>query len=126
MTPTWIVCAWPPLKVAAESAPDLHFVHLNTKVSQELGSSHPHKGQTLWGNPEPQAAGVAWDWVQLSEGVFALADPMGLVTNMKLLGARGEALSSTQMALYLNELVRTLPWQTEVQRALELCNSERH
>jgi hypothetical protein len=119
MTPTWIICAWPPLKLSAQEAPELQFVHLNTKVSQQGGSSHPSKGQTLWGNPEPHAAGVAWDWVQLCDGVFALADPMGLVTNLKLVGTHGEALSDTQMALYLNELVSTLPWQTEVQRELQ-------
>jgi hypothetical protein len=42
-----------------------------------------------------------------------------LVTNLKLVGTHGEALSDTQMALYLNELVSTLPWQTEVQRELQ-------
>jgi hypothetical protein len=125
MTPTWIVCAWPPVQLPAESAPELNLVHLNTEVMHEPGSLSPSKGQTLWGNSHSHAsAGVAWDWVQVSDGVFALADPMGLVTNLNLLGSRGESLSATQVALYLNELVRTLPWQTEVQRALESCVAE--
>ena len=77
-------------------------------------------GQTLWGNPSSKAvAGVAWDWVELQQGVFAMADPLGLVTNLRLVVPRGEALSNTQVALYLNELVRTLPWQSEVKRALQ-------
>jgi hypothetical protein len=116
MTPTWIVCAWPALQLQAHSAPMLRFVHLNTQVSREADSHRPSAGQTLWGLPEPDAAGVAWDWIELTDGVFALADPMGLVTNLTLLGTSGEVLSHTQMALYLNELVRTLPWQTEVRR----------
>lgn len=43
---------------------------------------------------------------------------MGLVTNLRLIDEHGEMLSNTQMALYLNELVRSLPWQNEVRRAL--------
>ena len=94
-------------------------MHLNTRILTPGDASQPSAGQTLWGNPEPHAAGVAWDWVQIQQGVFAMADPMGLVTNLRLIGSRGETLSDQQVALYLNELVRTLPWQNEVQRALQ-------
>ena len=119
MTPAWIVCAWPPVLLKAQSTPDLHFVHLGTSVLNPGDGAHPSMGQTLWGNPSLKAvAGVAWDWVELQQGVFAMADPLGLVTNLRLIGPRGEALSHTQVALYLNELVRMLPWQSEVRRAL--------
>lgn len=124
MTPAWIVCAWPPVLLNAQSAPDLHFVHLGTSVLNAGDTGHPSTGQTLWGNPSSKTvAGVAWDWVELAHGVFAMADPLGLVTNLRLVGPRGEALSNVQVALYLNELVRTLPWQSEVERALQ---SEQH
>ena len=120
MTPAWIVCAWPPVLLTAQSTSDLQFVHLGTSVLNPGDTDHPSMGQTLWGNPSSQnVAGVAWDWVELQQGVFAMADPLGLVTNLRLIGPRGEALSNTQVALYLNELVRTLPWQSEVQRALQ-------
>jgi len=119
ITPTWIVCAWPPLMWLAQCTPELQFMHLNTRILTPGDASQPSAGQTLWGNPEPHAAGVAWDWVQIQQGVFAMADPMGLVTNLRLIGSRGETLSDQQVALYLNELVRTLPWQNEVQRALQ-------
>jgi hypothetical protein len=104
----------------AQSTPELHFVHLGTSVLNPGDTAHPSMGQTLWGNPSSKAvAGVAWDWMELQQGVFAIADPLGLVTNLRLLGPKGEALSSLQVALYLNELVRTLPWQSEVSRALQ-------
>jgi len=120
MTPAWIVCAWPPVLLKAQSTSDLHFVHLGTSVLNPGDTYHPSMGQTLWGNPSSKSvAGVAWDWVELQQGVFAMADPLGLVTNLRLVGPRGEALSNTQVALYLNELVRTLPWQSEVKRALQ-------
>jgi hypothetical protein len=119
MTPAWIVCAWPPLLWQAECAPELHFVHLGTRVLNAGDAEHPCSGQTVWGSPSTElAAGVAWDWVELQRGVVAMADPMALVTNLQLIDKRGEVLPTVQAALHLNEIVHTLPWQSEVQRAL--------
>lgn len=74
----------------------------------------------MWGSDlETGAAAVAWDWVRLCPGVVALADPLGLITNLHLVDDRGDPLPSLQAALHLNQLVRALPWQTEVQRALQ-------
>jgi hypothetical protein len=56
--------------------------------------------------------------VQLHQGVVAMADPMGLVTNLMLLDARGEPIPALKATLRLNEIVHALPWQTEVERAL--------
>lgn len=118
-TPAWIVCAWPPVTCPAQRTPDLHFVHLGTRVLKPGDPDSPTTGQTLWGGPsESGAAGVAWDWVEIQEGVVAMADPFGLVTNLQLLGTRGEVLSGFEATLRLNELVHGLPWQNEVQRAL--------
>jgi hypothetical protein len=118
-TPAWIVCAWPPVTCKAVQAPELHFVHLGTRVLNPGDSDTPTTGQTLWGGPSGDgAAGVAWDWVQIQEGVVAMADPFGLVTNLQLVGAQGQVLTGFEVALRLNELVHALPWQTEVQRAL--------
>ena len=36
----------------------------------------------------------------------------------QLTDSHGEILPTTQAALHLNEIVHTLPWQNEVQRAL--------
>ncbi len=119
MTPAWIVCAWPPLLWQAECAPELHFVHLGTRVLSEGDADHPCSGQTVWGNASIEcAAGVAWDWIELQRGVVAMADPLGLVTNLQLTDAQGGLLPIMQAALHLNEIVHALPWQSEVQRAL--------
>ena len=120
MIPAWIVCAWPPLLWQANAAPELRLVHLGTRVltfGDRVGGSC--SGQTLWGESTPErSAGVAWDWVQVRQGVVAIADPLGLITNLKLLDTRGEPLSPGEVAIHLNELVHDLPWQAEVQRAL--------
>jgi hypothetical protein len=124
MIPAWIVCAWPTVLWQASAALDLQLVHLGTRVLTFGDRAGPCSGQTLWGDSSPErSAGVAWDWVQIQQGVVAIADPLGLITNLKLLDAEGEALSAQQTAVHLNEIVHALPWQTEVQRALEVSET---
>lgn len=119
MTPAWIVCAWPPLLWQASRAPQLHLCHLGTSVLSSGDHACLSSGQTLWGDASDlQSAGVAWDWVELQQGVVAMSDPLGLVTNLKLLDDSGEALTQIQAAVRLHQLVHCLPWQNEVQRAL--------
>lgn len=80
-------------------------------------------GQTLWLGEDGQGkAGVAWDWISLPAGVVAMVDPMSLVTNLQFLSADGEVLAPLESVRQLNEIVHTLPWQTEVKRALALTH----
>ena len=98
---------------------DLCLTHMHTRVVHSGLSDSPCCGQTLWARTRDEStAGVAWDWVQLHQGVVAMADPMGLVTNLMLLDAHGEPIPTLQATLHLNEIVHALPWQTEVERAL--------
>jgi hypothetical protein len=81
-------------------------------------------GQTIWGGQSKDGeAGVAWDWVQISGDVVAMADPMSVVTNLRLVGEEGEVLTALECARFLNEIVHALPWQGEVQRALHVCHA---
>jgi hypothetical protein len=119
MTPAWIVYAWAPVLWQASSAPRLHLVHLGTRVLTFGDDDGPCTGQTLWGDHSVEhAAGVAWDWVELRQGVVAMSDPLGMVTNLRLIDDHGEVLSQTQIAVHLHQLVHALPWQSEVKRAL--------
>ena len=52
-----------------------------------------------------------------------MADPLGLVTNLKLLDDEGEALTNVEVAVRLHQLVHALPWQDEVERALHRTSS---
>lgn len=118
MTAPWMLCAWPTLLWQADSAAQLRFVHLGTRVLTH-DDALPSTGQTIWVGPLPQGdAGMAWDWVQIARGVVAMADPMSVVTNLRLLGADGELLNPVEAARYLNMLVHGLPWQDEVCRVL--------
>jgi hypothetical protein len=76
-------------------------------------------GQTVWtARAADGDAGMAWDWIEISRGVVAIADPLSVVTNVRLVGDEGEVLTALQAARFLNEMVRELPWQQEVERAL--------
>lgn len=48
-----------------------------------------------------------------------MANPMCVVTNLRLVGERGEVLSVNEAALYYNRMVCALPWQDEVWRLLK-------
>ena len=76
-------------------------------------------GQTLWaGYGSDGDVGMAWDWVQLTRGVVAMADPMAVVTNLRLVGGEGQVLDVYESARHINFIVHGLPWQDEVERAL--------
>lgn len=62
-------------------------------------------------------AGLLWDWAEIAQGVLALADPMSVVTNLRLVTTQGRVLTSGEAALHLNLLVHDIPWQAEVWRA---------
>ena len=115
----WSLRAWPPLLWQAGRGPDDYFRHLCTHITFPGDRMVRTAGQTVWGGQVGDTdAGVAWDWVQISRGVVAMADPMSVVTNLRLIGEAGEVLTAWEAAPFLTALVRQLPWQNEVERAL--------
>jgi hypothetical protein len=119
MNTSWSIRAWSPVLWQAEGAARLQFDHLDTQIFPAAGEDARVCGQTLWRTEAADAeAGVAWDWVMLSDEVVAMADPMSVVTNLRLVGERGEVLTSWEAARHLSRIVYGLPWQGEVQRAV--------
>jgi hypothetical protein len=120
-TEAWRVVSWPPILWQAKIAAQLQLVHFGTRVLSHGEPDRQCCGHTVWGTTAPGGpAGMAWDWVQIPEGVVALADPLALITNLWLLDIHGQVLTPTQAAPHLNGIVHALPWQAEVQRALEV------
>ena len=120
-TTAWSVRAWPPLLWQADGAAQLHFDHLDTHVFTPSDLDTPCSGQTVWRGQldDGSTAGVAWDWVLLPNDVVAMTDPMCVVTNLRLVGDRGEVLTAWESARHLSRIVYGLPWQHTVQRELE-------
>lgn len=115
----WSLRAWPPLLWQAGEPVPAQFEHLDTRITLAGDAPGSAVGQTVWAaSAEAGDAGMAWDWVLMTRGVVAMADPMAVVTNLRLIGSEGEVLTAHQAACFLNELVRALPWQREVRRAL--------
>jgi hypothetical protein len=115
----WSLRAWPPLLWQADKPARVCFQHVGTRVELIGDTPGPPTGQTVWAAVAAGGqAGMAWDWVQIARGVVAIADPMSVITNVRLIGDGGEVLTAQQAARFLNELVRTLPWQQEVRRAI--------
>lgn len=115
--PAWAIFAWPTVLWQSPPTPRTRFLHLGTSVTAR--GAPLCSGQTLWGDPDGEpAAGLAWDWIELAQGVVAMVDPMAVITNVRLLRPGGEVMTSSEAAPHLNELVHALPWQSEVRRAL--------
>jgi hypothetical protein len=54
----------------------------------------------------------------IGRGVVAMADPMAIVTNLRLVGDEGQPLDATESVLHINGIVHALPWQQAVARTL--------
>lgn len=119
----WSLRAWPPLLWQVGDLAPTEFHHLGTHVMSGPSSHQRVAGQTVWaGNVCGGEAGMAWDWVEIADGIVAMADPMSVVTNLRIVGDEGEVLTAQEAARFLNYLVRALPWQDEVGRALATCH----
>ncbi|MDH3210360.1 MAG: hypothetical protein OEL91_08280, partial [Burkholderiaceae bacterium] len=99
--------------------PKLQLLHLGTYITSFGSQLTPCSGQTVWGEPPGNnTAGLAWDWIELSQGIIAMADPMAVITNVRFLGPDGGVLTPIEAAPRLNEVVHSLPWQSKVQQVL--------
>jgi hypothetical protein len=110
-----MIAAWPIIErtvdPAAEIAADLH--HLGTTVSADCDDYGRLLGHTIWGG-SASGIGIAWDWVEALEGVFAMADPMGVVSNIGFVDRSGSSVPDFMAAVQLNQITHSLPWQAEV------------
>jgi hypothetical protein len=111
----WMIASWPiidrPSKLAPGLASDLQ--HLGTTVSAECDEYGRLWGHTIWGATD-LGIGIAWDWVEAHDGVFALSDPMGVLSNIGFLDESGASIPEFMSAVQLNSIAHELPWQAEV------------
>jgi len=116
----WALYSLPPVFWQANLRRRPRFVHLSTRVTNARCGYEPCAGSTIWGGfSKAGEAGLAWDWIEVAEGVVAMVDPMSLITNLQLVTADGRVLPAAAAALHFNQFVRRLPWQEEVRRLLQ-------
>jgi len=117
--PPWTVRAWPSLLWQVDNLGPLQLRHLGTRVTNPGDQVSRTAGQTIWAaSLGDHQAGMAWDWIQLARGVVAMADPLSVVTNLRLVNPDGDVLTPLESLRRLNEVVHTLDWQDEVERVL--------
>jgi hypothetical protein len=116
MPPPWALYAWPAILCQANDKRKARFTHLGTRVTSVNDGGRA--GQTVWTEHLDEGeAGIAWDWIEIADGVVAMANPLCVLTNLRLVGDMGELLPARESALHLSRLVCQLPWQDEVWRA---------
>ena len=111
----WMIASWPIIERSVESASEItaSLRHLGTAVSSDCDDYGRLMGHTMWGGVD-SGVGIAWDWIETLDGVFAMADPMGIVTNIWFVDKSGTGLSELMSAVQLNNITHELPWQPEV------------
>ena len=115
----WQISSWPIIERDAAEAPTIaaYLRHLGTVVSGECDEFGRLLGHTIWGSGVPEKIGAAWDWTETLDSVFALSDPMSIITNIDFIDSTGSSLSETMLAVQLNKITNALPWQAEVSKA---------
>lgn len=116
----WLIASWPiiqrPCNEVLEATAALQ--HLGTTVSGDCDEFGRLLGNTIWGAADLRV-GLAWDWTEAHDGVFALSDPMGVVSNIGFVDEVGESLPDRLSAVHLNRIAHGLPWQAEVAKATQ-------
>ena len=128
----WVIAAWPIIERTTEPIDEIvsGLKHLGTTVSPECDDFGRLLGHTIWGSTA-SGIGIAWDWVEALEDIFALSDPMGIVTNIGYVDEAGVRIPDFMTVVQLNRITHSLPWQAEVAKATSIlrltaprCDSE--
>jgi len=131
---TWTAQTWLPVAVPWPLGPHhrLKFAHLRTLLMapESCPKGCLSYGHTLWScvNSD-QAIGIGWEWAVLDGTVrcLALANPLGIVSNLRFMDLQRNCyLNEREALLPLNTLVGHLDWQIEVARHVDLELSKPH
>src|ERR1035438_7934299 len=101
----WFIASWPIIERSSDSTAELSpsLEHLGTTVSADCDEFGRLCGNTIWG-AEDLGIGLAWDWTEACDGVFALSDPMGVVSNIGFVDETGASVTEIRSAVQLNRI----------------------
>lgn len=112
----WWIYALPQITVDPPTSPDDWPVlqHVNTSLRSFVDEMGRAIGVSTWArfaNDAPPLM-VAWDWIEVAPGCVALADPNGIVSNVRLCCDDDDELEHEgQRRLFLNSIIWRLRWQ---------------
>ena len=119
-TPIWDVVTWPVVWVESKDRHSLagEVYHISTVTIGKAGERGIW-GQILFGvESAERLLGLAWDWIALSPGVIALADPMMVLSNVHFRDSDGEPVQAALRVLELNSIIHRIDWQPTVHNRL--------
>lgn len=123
MIQPWMISTLPRTYFRSIDAPDMAagMTHGATQVSRRDDEPKLHRGSTIWLSSDAQARPIAlaWDWVEIRDGVVAMVDPMAIISNLECLEDTDQFSALDYKLLSLNQIVYQLDWQSRVCRAIK-------
>lgn len=88
------------------------FRHLRSSVVSEATKSTYRRGDTLWGARlvDDTVLYLAWEWVEIRDGVISLVDPNAILSNACFIDEQGEPLSHLISTICTMRLVHGMNW----------------
>jgi hypothetical protein len=119
---SWEITSWPEVlwKVPTSRLRWPVFHHMGTDVRADSDEYGRAMGDTVWAAriDDDQIFGLAWEWIEVQQGVPAIRDPNGLISNIRLLDKHGDELDELQAVVRLNRVAHVTPWQGVVSHFL--------
>ena len=114
----WAIFSMPPVVWSRANVSASQFEHVSTRVDQGTEPAGGRRGQTIWCTQrEGQDGAIAWDWVEVREGIVTMVDPLAVLSNISI-GTQVVAAEEPHRLIVLNEWVHQMPWQSVVSAAL--------
>jgi hypothetical protein len=98
---------------------------MGTDIRAERDELGRTVGETVWAaqSDDGSLLGAAWEWVEVLQGVPALRDPNGFISNLKLVSDQGSEFDELQMIVGLNRIAHATAWQVAVRDVVGAARS---
>lgn len=124
---SWVLKSWPEVVWQPPASASLWpvFHHMGTDIREELDELGRTVGETVWAAQldDGSLLGAAWEWVEAAQGVPALRDPNGFISNLTFVGEDGRGFDELQLIVGLNRIAHATAWQDTVRSVVGAVRS---
>ena len=111
--PAWQIIGWPAVDLSIDRWAELSGFQPVGHASR-LDEEARRLGNTLWSVAiDGHRVGLAWEWLEVHPNVFAMSDPMSIMSNVALI-VNGRMTNEFERVLHLNNAVYQLGWQQAI------------
>lgn len=115
---SWVLKSWPEVVWQPPASASLWpvFHHMGTDIRTDCDELGRAVGETVWAAQldDGSMLGAAWEWVEVAQGVPALRDPNGFISNLKLVDGEGLEADELRLIVGLNRIAHATAWQHAV------------